>query len=229
MSQQLMKAIVTVGRLMYERGYIVGTEGNISARLDNQRIIATPSGFCKGLLTEADLVIIDTTGQLIEGKHRVSSEIQLHLAIYEERPDVQAVVHAHPPYCLACMLANLSFDRPTMAETVVFLGKVPIAPYARPSTAAVGDSIRPFIQQTDFVLLDHHGSVTAGQDVWDAFFKLEMLENTARIYYLAARLGSVRELPEAEQQALLHLREKTYHTTGKIMPHNTGASLTSKE
>ncbi len=219
MQTPLAKAIVEVGQLMYQKGYIVGTEGNISVRLDENRILATPSGFCKGLLTENDLVIIDREGTVLVGSQRVSSEIKLHLAVYDERPDVRAVVHAHPPYCLACMLAGLPFDRPIMAETVVFMGKVPIAPYARPSTAGVGDSIRPWIQQTDFVLLEHHGSVTVGPDVWDAFFKLEMLENTARIYYLAAAAGKVKELPEAEQRALLKLRHTTYQVKGRIIPH----------
>ncbi len=219
MKQATARSIVEVGRLMYNRQYIVGTEGNISARLDETTILATPAGLCKGLLTEADLVVIDLHGNPIKGQRRVSSEIKLHLAVYQERPDVQAVVHAHPPYVLACILTGMPFDRPILAESVVFMGKVPVAPYARPSTEAVPESIRSYIRETDFVLLDHHGSVTAGTDVWDAYFKLELLENTARVYYLASRLGNVRELPVEEWQSLQALRESTYKIQGRIIPH----------
>ena len=220
MKHHLAQAVLQVGRLMYERQYIVATEGNISVRLNDDHILATPSGLCKGLLDESDLVVIDTSGRVVRGHRRVSSEIKMHLAVYAERPDVRAVVHAHPPYAIACMLAGISFDRPVLAEQVVFMGRVPVAPYARPSTEAVPESIRPFIRQTDFVLLDNHGSLTVGTTVWDAYYKLEMLENAARMYYLASCQGPVRELPPEEVPELLKLREEVYRVQGRIIPHS---------
>ncbi len=222
MKHHLAQAVLQVGRLMYERQYIVATEGNISVRLNDDHILATPSGLCKGLLDESDLVVIDTSGRVVRGHRRVSSEIKMHLAVYAERPDVRAVVHAHPPYAVACMLAGISFDHPVLAEQVVFMGRVPVAPYARPSTEAVPESICPFIRQTDFVLLDHHGSLTVGTTVWDAYYKLEMLENAARMYYLASRQGPVRELPPEEVPELLKLREEVYRVQGRIIPFETG-------
>lgn len=202
--------MLEMGRRLYQRDMIVATEGNFSMRLDDRRIFATPSGVCKGFMDREDLVIIDEMGNHIEGERRASSEIQMHLEVYRQRPDVRAVVHAHPPYCIALMLAGLALDRPILAENVLLLGKVPVAPYARPSTNAVAVSIRPLIRRTDCLLLDHHGSLTAGATLEEAFYKLEMMEHSAKSYLAAQQAGKVRELPREEVQELMALRESRY-------------------
>jgi len=215
----LRKEMVHLGRKLYSRELLVATEGNFSARLDDNRLLATPSGLCKGELTEDDLVIIDLRGNHLSGERRVSSEIKMHLEVYRQRRDVEAVIHAHPPMCIAMMLAGKTLDRPILAECVLLLGKVPIAPYATPSTNEIPDSIKPLIPQTDCILLDHHGSLTAGSSLKEACYKLEMLEQTAKSYLTALQIsGTVRELPEEKVAELMKLRESRYGITWPIIP-----------
>ena len=218
MSEQLKQEMIRVGQKLYDRQLLVATEGNLSCRLPGDRILATPSGLCKGELTSADLVIIDGRGNHLEGERRVSSEILMHLEVYRLRPDVQAVVHAHPPICIALMLAGKNLDRPILAENILLMGKVPVAEYARPSTPAVAESIRPWVPRTDFVLLDRHGSLTMGETLAEAFFRLETMEHTARSYAQALQLGDVREFERAEIEALMDLREKRYKLKGRVIP-----------
>jgi L-fuculose-phosphate aldolase len=215
---QLRNELVETGRLLYEKGLIVANEGNISVRLDAQTLLATPSGLCKGRLHPDDLVKIRCDGTPLSNHRPVSSEIKMHLAVYAERPDVQAVIHAHPPACLSLMLAGFGLDQPILAESVVLMGRVPTAPYARPSTSAVPESIRPFIHSTDFILLDRHGSLTVGSTLWEAFQKQEMMEHTAKIYRDALLLGEVKLLPPEEITALNDLRINRYRIPYLIIP-----------
>ncbi|RMI09121.1 MAG: class II aldolase/adducin family protein, partial [Calditrichaeota bacterium] len=174
---ELREEMVALGRKLYQRDLICATEGNFSVRVDDYRVLATPSGLCKGELRLTDLVLIDLQGNHLEGPDwKVSSEILMHLEVYRQRPDVRAVVHAHPPYCIALMLAGKGLDRPILAENVILLGKVPIAPYAQPSTPQVPAAIREYIHHTDCLLLDHHGSLTVGRSLQEAFYKLELME-----------------------------------------------------
>ena len=215
---QLRHELVETGRLLYEKELIVANEGNISVRLDAQTLLATPSGLCKGRLQPDDLVKIHCDGTPLSNNRPVSSEIKMHLAVYAERPDVQAVIHAHPPACLSLMLAGFGLDRPILAESVILMGRVPTAPYARPSTTAVPDSIRPLIRSTDFILLDRHGSLTVGSTLWEAYQKQEMMEHTAKIYRDALLLGEVKLLPPDEIAALNDLRIKRYRIPYRIIP-----------
>ncbi len=216
--QQLREEFVHIGRRLYEKDLIAATEGNFSARLDEERLLATPSGLCKGDLRESDLVIIDRMGNHLAGERRVSSEILLHLEVYRQRPDARAVLHAHPPTCIALMLAGRGLDQPILAENVILMGRVPIAPYARPSTAQVGESIRPFVRQTDFLLLDRHGSLTIGASLTEAFHKLEMMEATARVYHSALQMGDVKRMPEEEIAELNRLRTSRYGIRWPVIP-----------
>ncbi len=215
---QLRKTFIKYGLKLYEQGLIAATEGNFSVRLDENRILATPSGLCKGDMQEDDLVIIDSQGNHLHGERRVSSEILMHLEVYRHRPDAQAVVHAHPPICIALMLAGKGLDQPVLAENVILMGKVPIAPYARPSTPEVPASIRALIQLTDFLLLDRHGSLTIGASLQEAFYKLEMMEHTAQSYLAALQIGQVQALPAAEIKALNELRVSRYQVSWRIIP-----------
>ncbi len=214
----MREEMVLIGKRLYDKGMIVATEGNFSVRLDEDRILATPRGMCKGELGVEDLAIIDTRGNHLEGKRFVSTEIALHLEVYRQRKDVKAVVHAHPPNCIALMLAGKRLDKPILAENVILLGKIPVAPYACPSTEEVPASIRPFIPYTDCILLDHHGSLTVGSSLREAFYKLEMLEHSAKSYLLALQTGQVRELSRDEIEKLMELREKRYRIRWPIIP-----------
>jgi len=215
----LRTEMVQLGKKLYGRELLVATEGNFSVRLDDERLLATPSGLCKGDMTEEDLVIIDLRGNHLTGERRVSSEIKMHLEVYRQRRDVQAVIHAHPPMCIAMMLAGKALDRPILAEVVLILGKVPIAPYATPSTNEIPESIMPLIPQTDCILLDHHGSLTAGRSLSEACYKLELLEQTAKTYLTALQVSdTVRELPPEKVAELMQLRESRYGITWPIIP-----------
>ena len=215
---QLRQQMVALGKRLYDRQLLAATDGNFSVRLDESRLLATPSGLCKGDLNPADLVIIDLNGNHLSGERRVSSEILMHLEAYRQRPDVCAVIHAHPPQCIALMLAGHGLDRPILAENVIFLGVVPIAPYARPSTPAVPASVRDLVRLTDCMLLDHHGSLTLGSSLTEALHKLEMMEHAARSYLAALQTGQVREIPAEEVKALTALREHTYGVRWPIIP-----------
>lgn len=214
----LRQEIVNTGKKMYHHQLIAASDGNISVRLDEERILATPSGLCKGEMSMEDLVIIDVQGNHLEGKRRVSSEILMHLEVYRQRREANAVVHAHPPNCIALMLAGKGLDRPILAENVILLGKVPVAPYARPSTPQIPESIRQYVPQTDCILLDHHGSLTIGASLQQAYFKLETMEHAAKSYVAALQIGQVRELPQSEVAELTRMREEIYKIRWPFIP-----------
>lgn len=214
----LTKEMIDIGKRLYDRQLIVAAEGNFAYRIDENRIVATPSGLCKGELKTDDLVLINSEGKKLSGKHNVSTEIALHLEVFRQRPDVAACIHAHPTNCIALMLAGKKLDKPLLRESVLLLGKVPTAPYARPSTTQVPESIRPFIQKTDCILLDHHGSLTVGKSLNEAFQKLEVMEHTAHCYITALNMGEVTELAQNEVRALMELRERTYRLSHPIIP-----------
>jgi len=214
----LTQEMICIGKKLYDRQLIAATEGNFSYRIDDYRILATPSGLCKGELKTDDLVLINSHGKHLSGKHNVSTEIALHLEVFRQRPDVKACIHAHPTNCIALMLAGKKLDKPLLRESVLLLGKVPTTPYARPSTSQVPESIRPYIQKTDCILLDHHGSLTVGRSLKEAYHKLEVMEHTAESYITALNMGEVAELGRDEVAALMALREKTYYLNHPIIP-----------
>ncbi len=215
---RLMEEMLEIGRRLYQKGLIVATEGNFAVRLDEERLLATPSGLCKGYLHPDDLVEIDGEGRPLGGHRQVSTEIALHLEVFRQRPDVQASLHAHPPCCIALTLLGRSLDRAILAENVVMLGKVPLARYATPGTPAVAHSIKPFIQKTDCLLLERHGSLTVGQSLTEAFYKLETMEHAAWSYLQALRIGEVRELAREEIVVLQQMRKAVYGLKNPIIP-----------
>ena len=216
---ELRREMVRIGRLMWERGYVAATDGNLSARLSSNRLLVTPSGSSKGFLSADDLVVIRPDGAPLGGyrgrERRPSSEIAMHLAVYERRPDVQAVVHAHPPLATAFSIAGVSLARCVLPEVVVALGSIPTTEYATPGTEEVPASIREAIAGHDAVILAHHGSLTVGATLWEAYLRLEKVEHTAQITLAAQQLGRVRTLsPEAvekltvKRNALLHQMDR---------------------
>ena len=198
-------AIVEIGRRLYARGLISGNEGNVSLR-EGDALWVTPAGVCKGFLTPDMIVKADLQGRQLEGRLRVSSEVQMHTAIYARRRDVKAVVHAHPPTATAFAVAGVPLDRPIIAEAVVTLGPVPVIPYGTPSTHELADNVGDAICDAHALLLANHGALAVGDDVWRAWERMETLEQLARISLLARQLGGSNLLPERAVERLQGLR-----------------------
>lgn len=201
------KLIVEIGRLLYERSYVVASDGNISIRLDERTVLATPTMTCKGRMTEDCLALTDMEGKPLSDK-RASSELAMHLLIYRERPDVKAVCHAHPPHGTAFAVAGLAIDQPILSEVILTLGCVPLTSYGTPSTDELTDAMRPFVANHNALLMANHGAVAYGSDIWQAFDRLETLEHTARIAILARTLGGANDLPKDAIAKLVRIREK---------------------
>jgi L-fuculose-phosphate aldolase len=186
--------IVEVCRRIYARGWITATDGNVSILLGPDRVLATPTGVNKGTLTEADLIVTDQGGTKITGTRPPSSELRMHLAAYESRPDVRGVVHAHPTNCIAFSLAGVSLAQCLLPEIVFTFGSIPTTAYTTPTTEEVPREIKKWLKDFDAMILDRHGSLTVGADVFAAYDKLERMEHVAEITFRARMLGPIRPL-----------------------------------
>ncbi len=200
--------ILEAGRRLYNRGYIVSSDGNISARFDEGRLIVTPSGLCKGNFSVEDLCVCDMEGRKISGLHSPSSEIGMHLFLYRERPDIKAVVHAHPPTATGFSVAGMPLTDCVLPEVVITLGSIPTAKYGTPGGPEISEPIRKFVKDYDAYLLENHGATTVGSDVMNAYFKMETLEHFARILFVARQLGGANVLNQEQVDKLLRIRER---------------------
>jgi L-fuculose-phosphate aldolase len=198
--------ICRIGKLMYDRSYVVSSDGNISVRLDDGRIVATPTMTCKGRMTEDCLAVTNEAGKPLT-ERKPSSELAMHLLIYGERADVKAVCHAHPPHGTAFAVAGLAIDQPILSEVILTLGCVPLASYGTPSTEELSSAMRPLIKHHNALLMANHGAVAYGSDLWQAFDRLETLEHTARIAILSRILGGSKNLPADAIEKLINVRE----------------------
>ena len=187
--EQLRAEICEVGRRVYARGYVASNDGNISARLDDRHLLATPKSVSKGFMTPDMMVVTDMQGQKVAGHRDASTELKMHLAVYETRPDINAVVHAHPPLSTGFAVAGVPLNKSSLAEIIFSLGSVPIAEYATPSTQELPDAVKKYITAHDGLLLANHGALTAGQDLMNAYFKMETMEHFAQITLVARQLG----------------------------------------
>ena len=203
---QLRADIVEVGRRLYARGYTASNDGNISVRLDGGRLLMTPKSVCKGFMDPSMMCITDLDGKKLAGDRDPSSEMQMHLEVYRQRSDVQAVVHAHPPIATAFAVAGIPLDRAVLAEVVTTLGSVPIADYATPSTKELPQAVSKYIKAHDGMLLANHGALTVGTDVFSAYYKMETIEHFAHISFIARMLGGERLLSKEEVLRLQGLR-----------------------
>jgi len=204
--EQLRAEIVEVGRRMYARGYVASNDGNISARLDDQRLLTTPTAVSKGYMTPDMMVVVDYDGNKVSGERKASSELKMHLEIYRNRPDVNAVVHAHPPLATGFAVAGIPLTRAVLAEVITTLGSIPIAEYATPSTAELPEAVRKYIKAHDGMLLANHGAVTCGDSVTAAYHKMETIEHFARISLVARLLGREHLISREEVERLQGLR-----------------------
>ncbi len=203
---QLRSDIVEVGRRLYARGYTASNDGNISVRLDANRLLMTPTNVCKGFMTADMMCITDLDGKKLAGERNPSSEMQMHLEVYRQRPEIQAVVHAHPPVATAFAVAGIALDRAVLAEVVTTLGSVPIAEYATPSTKELPEAVRKYVKAHDGMLLANHGALTLGTDLFSAYYKMETIEHFANISFVARMLGGERLLSRDEVTRLQGLR-----------------------
>ena len=202
----LREAIVEVGRRLYARGYTASNDGNISVRLDGGRLLMTPKSVCKGFMSPEMMCITDLEGKKLAGERDPSSEMQMHLEVYRQRPDANAVVHAHPPIATGFAVAGLPLDRAVLAEVVTTLGSVPIAEYATPSTKELPAAVRKYVKAHDGMLLANHGALTLGADLFAAYYKMETIEHFAKISLVARLLGGERLLSRQEVDRLQGLR-----------------------
>jgi L-fuculose-phosphate aldolase len=203
---QIRADIVEVGRRLYARGYTASNDGNISVRLDEARLLMTPKSVCKGFMSADMMCITDLDGRKLAGERDPSSEMKMHLEVYRHRPDVRAVVHAHPPIATGFAVAGVALDRAVLAEVVTTLGSVPIAEYATPSTNELPAAVRKYVKAHDGMLLANHGALTMGTDVFAAYYKMETIEHFAKISLVARLLGGERLLSREEVGRLEKLR-----------------------
>lgn len=198
--------IVAFGELLHANGLVAATDGNLSVRLDEERILLTPTGICKGRMRPSDLVIVDMDGQRLSGTRRVSSELGMHLLIYRLRPDVQGIVHAHPPTATGFAASGLGLSSPLVCEVVVGLGSIPLARYGTPGTPELTDALEPLIPGHDAILMANHGVVTFGSSLETAFMRMETVEHFAKIALVTHMLGQAQPLGEKEVEKLHEVR-----------------------
>lgn len=196
------REICDVCHLLYDRGYVVSNDGNVSLRVEEDTVLITPSGVGKGRMTPEMLVLCGLDGTVLDGDRHPSSESKMHLMVYRERPDVRAVVHAHPPMSTACAICRRPLTERYLAEMVIGLGEVPVTEFAMLSTDEVPDSVRPFVHTHNAVLLANHGSLAWGPTLLSAFDRLEVVEQTAKVYYYVDRMGGGVEITPEQAETL---------------------------
>ncbi len=206
--QEHREELVRVCRLVYEKGWVAANDGNVSIRLDERRILCTPTAISKGMVELDDLIVCDMAGNKVNGHRERTSEIAMHVTIYSLRPDVRSVVHAHPPVATGFAAAGRALDKALLPEVIIQLGAVPLASYGLPGTPALSEGMLPFIPNYDALLLENHGCTCYGRDVWEAFFRMETVEHFARITLVAEMLGGARPLPREEVEKLFASRAR---------------------
>lgn len=207
--RELRQLMCDIGRRVWDRGMVAANDGNFSVKISENEILCTPTGVSKGFMTPDMLCKVDLEGNVIDsdGIHRPSSEVKMHLRVYSRRPDVNAVVHAHPMYATSFAIRGVPLTKQIMPESTLSLGEVPVAKYGLPSTPEIPDSIEPFLDTHDAVLLQNHGALAWGKDLWTAYYKMEALEFYAQLLFLTELMSGPKELPEHEVERLLELRK----------------------
>jgi L-fuculose-phosphate aldolase len=204
----LREQLTAICHRLYDKGLIAAGDGNVSCRLGEDRVLVTPTGFHKGFIQPQDLIVTDLQGHRKRGEHQPSSEFMMHALCYAERPDVGAVVHAHPPLAVALALAGVSMSEPVLSEACLVLGPVLTAPYSTPTTDEVPRTLRPYIRQANAVIMHRHGALTMGRDLTEAWHRMETLEHSAKILHAAHALGPVPPIAPAEAERLEQLARR---------------------
>ncbi|MFQ6049041.1 MAG: class II aldolase/adducin family protein [Phycisphaerae bacterium] len=204
---QLRQEICQIGRRLYARGFVAANDGNISARLDDRRVLCTPTLVSKGFMRPEDICTVQMNGRQLAGPRQHTSELPLHLAIYRARAEVGAVVHAHPPHATAFAVAGIEIPTGILPEVEILLGPVPTAAYETPGTEAFAQTVLPYIQQANAIVLKNHGTVSLGADLQQAWFRTEIIDAYCRVLILARQLGNVDRLSRAKLLELLQLKQ----------------------
>jgi len=212
--QQLRDDIVRFGKMLHQNGLVAATDGNISARMSDGTVLCTPTLMSKGMMEGDDLVIVDEHGRKLSGRREASSEIAMHLLIYRERPDVNAVVHAHPPTATGYAAAGIPLDTALCSEIVVTLGSVPLARYGTPGTTELADALSPLIPDHQAILMANHGVVTYGEDLLTAYMNMETVEHYAKIALVTHMLGRQEPLTGQHLDKLHEIRLKYHNNVG---------------
>ncbi len=213
---QVKQDICEVGRRMYLNGYVASNDGNISEKIDDKRVVITPTGVSKGFMSPEDIIVIDMDGNVLSGTKKPSSESGIHLTVYKSRADIKAVCHAHPPTATGFACADIPLSECLLPEVIVALGSIPIAQYGTPSTAEISDSLKPFINDYNAYLLQNHGAMTIGTDLFKAYHYMETMEHFAKIALVTRQLGHTHHLSEEDVSKLLDLRKKFGITTPSL-------------
>ncbi|MCO6049216.1 class II aldolase/adducin family protein [Mesorhizobium sp. RP14(2022)] len=213
---ELRQAICDIGRRAWDKGMGAANDGNISVLLDDDTLLCTPTGVSKGFMTPDMICRIDRRGEPLPGNStRPSTETRMHLCVYQSREDVRAVVHAHPLYATVHAICGKPLVQQIMPESTMFLGEVPLSPYALPSSEALADAIRPYFARHDAILLENHGALSCGHDLQSAWFKMEALDYYAKVVYLAANYGGAREFDQNQIDKLIALRRERFDAPGR--------------
>jgi len=202
--------IVHYGRMLHEHGFVAAMDGNLSVRLDGDRVLVTPTCVSKGAMKAADMVIVDLDGQQVAGRRNVTSELGMHLLIYRTRPDIQAIVHAHPPTATGFAAAGIPLTEPLVCEVVMGLGCIPLARYGTPGTSELAQTLEPYVPGYDAILMSNHGVVAYGDTLEHAYMKMETVEHFAQIALVTHLLGRQQPLKEVEIEKLLMARTKYF-------------------
>jgi len=221
--RQHRREIVFFGNLLHQRNYVAAMDGNLSVRLDEHRILATPTSMSKGMLRPTDMVIVDLQGNPVSGCHHVSSEIAMHLLIYKLRPDVRGIVHAHPPTATGFAAAGMALTQPLVCEVVIGLGSIPLAKYGTPGTPELTEALEPLVPQYDAILMSNHGVVTYADTLHHAYMKMETVEHFAQIALVTHLLGREQPLGQEELDKLILARSK-YEGLHSAAPLPTGCA-----
>lgn len=205
---KLKQDICDIGKRIYDRGYAAANDGNITVRISENEVLCTPTMTCKGFLKPDDIATIDFTGKQLSGRKKRSSEALLHLEIMKQRPDVKSVVHCHPPHATAFAVAREPIPQCVLPEVEVFLGETPITKYETPGGQAFADTVLPFVEKTNVIILANHGTVSYGESVERAYWWTEILDSYCRILMLSKQLGNVEYLNQQKSQELLDLKDQ---------------------
>ncbi len=205
---QVKEEICDMGRRLYNKGFAAGNDGNISYRVDENRVVCTPTMICKGFMKTDDLCVVDMEGNQLAGNRKKTSEIMLHLTIMKERPEIKSVLHCHPPYATAFGIAREAIPQCVLPEVDIFMGDVPIADYAIPGGQEFADTVLPFIHKSDIIVLANHGTVSLGPTVEKAYWLTELLDAYCRILMLSRELGKVSYFDQGEIEDILKLKSK---------------------
>ena len=209
----LKRDLVEAGKRVYEHGFVASNDGNISARVDDKRVLITPTGVSKGFMKPEDMVLVDMEGTVLSSNGKPSSEVFMHLRIYKDRPDVNSVCHAHPPYATGYAVAGLPMDQCVLPEVIIVLGEIPLVDYGTPGTDEFYTPVLKHLKTHDAFLLANHGALTIGSDVYNAYYKMETLEHAAKIQFVAKQLGAMNVLNPSQVEKLMEIRKRAGITT----------------